>query len=94
MMDFNPLWILAILTVLGLVIKGLFWLRDVHSATEGWSEFTGETFPEFAKEIREKIEEIFRRLPPVPAGVQTGKPAQADRLRRGNVEEHGRGGMG
>ena len=73
-MDFNPLWILVVLTLLGLVVKGLFWLRDVQTMKTGWAQFTTKTFPDFAQEIRNDIKEIFRRLPLAPAGVKEGSP--------------------
>ena len=67
-MDFNPLWILVGLTVLGLVVKGLFWLRDVHTAKQSWVKFTTETFPEFVKEV-------FLRLPDKPE-IAHSSPSQ------------------
>ena len=73
-MDFNPLWIIVIVAVGGALIKGLFWLRDVHTAKDGWTRFTTEQFPAFAKEIRGRIDQIFERLPPTPAGVAPGSP--------------------
>ena len=44
-MDFNPLWIIVIVAVSGALIKGLFWLRDVHTAKDRWTRFTIEQFP-------------------------------------------------
>ena len=84
LMDFNPLWILVGLTVLGLAVKGLFWLRDVHIAKEGWSKFTTETFPAFADEIREirgRIDQLFERIPQ-PKTLSTASPVSLNELGR------------
>lgn len=70
-MDFNPLWILVALTVLGLAVKGLFWLRDVHNMKEGWQTF--------AKEIRDDIKKILERIPP-PTTLESASPLRLSEI--------------
>ena len=70
-MDFNPLWILVALTVLGLAVKGLFWLRDVHNMKEGWQTF--------AKEIRDDIKKILERIPP-PKTLESASPLRLSEI--------------
>ena len=62
----NPLTYVLALAVGGLIIRGLFWLRDVHNAKEGWGAIVTE--------IRADIKEIFKRLPPLPAPVSASSP--------------------
>ena len=81
MMDFNPLWIIVALTALGLAVKGLFWLRDVHTAKEGWAKFTADTFPAFAKEIRGRLDQLFERIPP-PKTLGAASPLSLNDLGR------------
>ena len=52
----NPLTYIVAVTVGGLLVKGLFWLRDVHHVKNGWQAFT--------QEIRDDIKQILLRLPP------------------------------
>ena len=54
MEPFNPLWILVALAVGTAIVKGLFWLRDVHTAKQGWADVT--------EEIRKDIKRIFHLL--------------------------------
>ncbi len=70
-MDFNPLWILVALAVFGSIVKGLFWLRDVHNMKEGWQAF--------AKEIRDDIKKIFERIPP-PITLEAASPLRLSEL--------------
>ena len=62
----NPLTYVLALAVGGLIVRGLFWLRDVHNAKEGWGAIVTE--------IRADIKEIFKRLPPLPAPVSASSP--------------------
>ena len=70
-MDFNPLWILVALAVSGSVVKGLFWLRDVHNMKVGWQAF--------AKEIRDDIKKIFERIP-LPKTLEAAGPLRLSEL--------------
>ena len=70
-MDFNPLWILVALAVLGSIVKGLFWLRDVHNMKEGWQAF--------AKEIRGDIKKILERIPP-PKTLESASPLRLSEI--------------
>ena len=75
----NPLWILVTIAVGGALVKGLFWLRDVHTAKESWARFTAETFPAFAKEIRGRIDQIIERIPP-PKTLASASPLRLSPL--------------
>lgn len=63
----NPLTYIVAVTVGGLLVKGLFWLRDVHHVKNGWQAFT--------QEIRDDIKQILLRLPP-PRPIESGSPAR------------------
>ncbi len=70
---YNPLTYIALLTLVGLVVKGLFWLRDVHNMKSGWQTFT-EEIREDLKEIRQDIKQIFLRLP--PRAIESASPVR------------------
>ena len=62
----NPLTYVLALAVGTALVKGLFWLRDVHNAKQGWGAIVDE--------IRKDIKDILLRLPPTPASVTSGSP--------------------
>ena len=64
----NPLTYVLALAVGGALVKGLFWLRDVHNAKQGWGAVVDE--------IRADIKNILLRLPSTPAPVESGSPLQ------------------
>ena len=66
MIEINPLWFILVLTICGLAVKGLFWLRDVQHAKTGWQAI--------ADEIRRDIKQIFLRLPSTPFPVSSDSP--------------------
>ena len=64
----NPLTYVLAFAAGGAIVTGLFWLRQVHRAQQGWGEVVGE--------IRKDIKDILLRLPPTPAPVTSGSPLQ------------------
>ena len=61
----NPATYIVVLAVGAALVKGLFWLRDVHHVKNGWHTFT--------KEIREDIKKI---LLIIRTPVASGSPLQ------------------
>ena len=80
----NPLWIIVGLTVVGAIVKGLFWIRDVTTAKDGWARFTKDSFPEFAKEIRDDLrqvrDQVNQILLRVSKTIENGSPIRLSSL--------------
>lgn len=67
----TPAIVVAVLAVLALLWKAAHWKGTVDEYRKTMDEHRG-TVASFMKEIRDKIDRIFERLPPVP--VKRGSP--------------------
>ena len=70
----TPLIVIAILAVLGVGWKTVYWVASVDKDCSALKENAGKDrslFNDFAKEIRDDIKKILRRLPPAPVAASS-----------------------
>ncbi len=74
---FNPLWITAVIAAIAAAVTAGIWVGRVNSDRE--------SFKGFMREIRDKLDRIFERLP--PPVVASGSPLKLTELGR-RIAEH------